>query len=305
MAIMYGARLATSTFTMALFLGSLAARADDAVDQPSGRDDAAIHRIDRTWLYADDARVAAPMTVIGTTNFSFTQVGSSPSRIASPYPSTYNAFAANTALPGAMLGVGGELGLVPHLSVMATGQLGMGGDDGSPSPSAGAIAGLRWQMSPSSWRDARVVVSGGYLREAWAGPVYDDDTGKWLPGSPHGDNGAWIQGAFSADIHRLRLATTVHAEHIFWPGRDPLDVMAELGASVRVIDAFRLGVEYIGQDLEESFSPGAEGGARHFVGPTASLQLLDQRLSIVAGASAGLSWSSPDFLGRAGVSYSF
>jgi hypothetical protein len=186
---------------------------------------------------------------------------------------------------------------------MATGQLGMGAD-GAPSPSAGAIAGLRWQVSPSAWRVAHIVVSGGYLREAWSGPVYDD-TGKWLPGSPNGDHGAWIQGAFSADIQRFRIATTMHAEHVFWPGRDPLDVMAELGASYRVIDAFRLGVEYVGQDLEESLSAGAEAGARHFVGPTASLQLLDQRLSIVAGASAGLSWSSPDFLGRAGVSYSF
>jgi hypothetical protein len=302
---MKAVRIATTTLTMALVLASVLARADDAVDQPSGPDADAAHRIDRSWLYADDARVAAPVTVIGTTNFSYTQVGSSPSRIASPYPSSYNAFAGNTALPGVTLGVGGELGLLPHLSVMATGQLGLGGVEGVASPSAGAIAGLRWQVSPSAWRDAHIVLSGGYLREAWSGPVYDDDTGKWLPGSSHGDNGAWIQGAFSADIRRFRLATTMHAEHVFWPGRDPLDVMAELGASYRVIDTFRLGIEYVGQDLEESLSPGAEGGARHFVGPTASVQVLDQRLSIVAGASAGLSWSSPDFLGRAGVSYSF
>jgi hypothetical protein len=295
---------AGAVFTAVLF-AQLPARADDTVDQPAARDDATVHRIDRTWLYADDARVAAPMTVIGSTNFSFTEVGSSPSRVASPYPSTYNSFAGNTALPGAVLGIGGEVGLVPRLSVMAMGDLGLGGAEGASSPSAGAIAGLRWQVSPPSWRDARVVVSGGYLREAWSGPVYQDDTAKWLPGSPQGDNGAWVQGAFSADIRRLRLATTVHAEHVFWSGRDPLDVMAELGASYRVIEAFRLGIEYVGQDLEESVIAGAEGGARHFIGPTASLQLLGERLSIVAGASAGLSWASPDFLGRVGVSYGF
>jgi hypothetical protein len=41
------------------------------------------------------------------------------------------------------------------------------------------------------------------------------------------------------------------------------------------------------------------------VGPTASLQLFGERLSIVAGVSAGLSVSSPDFLARAGLSYGF
>jgi hypothetical protein len=300
--VVHEVRFATTAFTVAIVLAPLAARADDTVDQPAAHDVATEHRIDRTWAYADDARVAAPMTVIGTTSFSYTEVGSSPSRIASPYPITYTAFAANTAQPGAMMGLGGELGLVSRLSVTAMGELGMGATEGA-TPSAGAVVGLRLQVSPPSWRDAHVVLSAGYLREAWSGPIYD--AGKWLPGSPEGDNGAWIQGAFSADIRRLRLATTLHAEHVFWPGRDPLDVMAELGASFRVIDAFRLGVEYVGQDLEESLGSGAEGGARHLVGPTASVQLLGERLSIVAGASAGLSVSSPDFLGRAGLSYGF
>ena len=302
---MYEVRLAAAAIAMVLVFAPVAARGDDAVDQPSTRDAAADHRIDRTWAYADDARVAAPMTVVGSTNFSYTALGSSPSRIASPYPSPYNAFAANTALPGAMLGLGAEVGLASRLSVTATGELGMGGPEGAPLPSAGAIVGLRLQVSPSTWRDARVVLSAGYLREAWSGPVYDGDAGKWFPGSPRGDNGGWIQGAFSADIRRLRLATTLHAEHIFWPGRDALDFMAELGASVRLIEGLRLGVEYVGQDLEESLGSGAEGGARHFVGPTASVQLFGERLSIVAGASAGLSGASPDFLGRAGLSYGF
>jgi hypothetical protein len=287
------------------WLSSAHADAAASPDQVSPSDDAARHAIDRTWLYADDARVAAPMTVIGASNLSYTNVGSSPSRIASPFPSAYNGFAGNTAQPGGMIGVGGELGLVPRLSVMAMGQLGVGGVDGVPNPSAGALAGARLRLSPSEWQNTHVTLSAGYLREAWAGPVFDDDTGKWLPGSPHGDNGAWIQGAFSADIQRLRVATTIHAEHIFSAGRDPLDVMAELGASLRVVAAFRLGVEYVGQDLEESFTPGAEGGARHFLGPTASCQLFDQRMSIVAGPAIGLSSLSPTFVGRLALSYGF
>ena len=88
-------------------------------------------------------------------------------------------------------------------------------------------------------------------------------------------------------------------------GRDPLDVMAELGASLRVVAAFRLGVEYVGQDLEEAFSPGAEGGARHFLGPIASVQLLHERLTIVGGPSVGLSRLSPDFVARVGASLGF
>ena len=59
--------------------------------------------------------------------------------------------------------------------------------------------------------------------------------------------------------------------------------MVQAGASYRVAGAFRAGVEYVGQDLEESFSAGAEGGARHFVGPIASMQLLDNRFTVVAG----------------------
>jgi hypothetical protein len=283
------------------------ARADDAVspDQPSSDGDVNQHRIQRTWLYADDASVAAPLSVVASSNASYTNVGSSPSRIASPYPNIYNGFAANTAQPGGMISAGGEVGLVPRLSVMAMGQLGIGGVDGVPDPSAGMIAGLRLRLSPSDWQNVHLALSAGYLREAWSGPVYDDDSSKWLPGSAKGDNGAWIQAAVAADVKRLRMAMTVHGEHVFWPGRDPLDVMAELGASYRVVADFRLGVEYVGQDLEETFTPGAEGGARHFMGPIASLQLLDERMSIVAGPAIGLSSLSPSFVGRVALSYGF
>ncbi len=268
-------------------------------------DDAMSHRIDRTWLYVDDATVPSPLTVVGSSNVSYTNVGSSVSRIQSPYPNTYNGFGANTAQPGGLVAVGGEVGLVPRLSITALGQVGIGGVDGVPNPSAGAIAGLRFNVSPSEWTATRVVLSAGYLREAWSGPIYDDDTRKWLPGSANGDNGAWFQMAAAGDVARLRWALTMHGEHVFWPGRDPLDVMAELGASYRVVGLFRAGVEYVGQDLEESFEPGAEGGARHFVGPVASLQLMGERLTIVAGPSIGLSSRSPSLLGRFGLSYGF
>jgi hypothetical protein len=135
--------------------------------------------------------------------------------------------------------------------------------------------------------------------------VFSDDSGRWFPGNPRGDNGGWIQAAFAGDVGRVRMAATVHGEHVFSSGRDPLDVMVQLGASYRVAGAFRLGAEYVGQDLEESFTAGAEGGARHFVGPTASLQLLRDRLTMVAGPSVGLSALSPEVLARFALSYGF
>jgi hypothetical protein len=283
-----------------------AARADGPVtataDVPDDRAPQS-HEIDRTWLYADDARVAAPLAVVGMSSFAYTDVGSSPTRVASPFPSAYRAFAANTAQPGAMASVGGELGLFPRVSLLAIGQMALGGEGASLN--AGAIAGLRLSLLPSSWASTRLVASFGYLREAWTGPVFNPDGATWLPGSPHGSNGAWAQAAFAGDVGRLRLATTVHGEHVFSDGRDGVDLMLQAGASYRIAGGFRAGVEYVGQDLEEAFASGAEGGARHFIGPTASLQLLQNRLSLVAGPSVGLSAWSPAFLGRVGLAYGF
>ncbi len=268
-------------------------------DQATPADDGAKQRIDRTWLYVDDARIPAPLHVIGMFDASYTNVGS-PTRIGG---TTYNAFAANTAQPGAMFGLGGEIGLFPHVAIVAVVDLGAGGE--GPSPSAGLVAGVRVQALPSSWSSTHLVVSAGYLREAWQGPVYDDDAKKWLPGKPYGDSGAWLQVAFSQDVQRVRLAATVHMEHVFSSGRDPLDVMVELGASCRIAGGFRLGAEYVGQDLEELADPSSEGGARHFLGPTASLQLFHDRLSIVAGPAFGLSRLSPEVLGRGAVAFGF
>jgi hypothetical protein len=296
---------------LAVGLATTSALADPPPDEITPDRPTAAHAIDRTWLYADDGRVAEPLTVTATSSVSYTSVGNSPSRIVTAFPgctapcNSYNSFAGNTATPGGMFQVGGELGLVPRLSLMAVAQVGLGGSDSVPSPNAGAVAGLRFQVFPSRWQNLHLAVSGGYLRESWQGPVYDDDDKTWKPGNPNGDNGAWLQASFAADVQRVRFATTVHGEHVFSGGRDALDIMVQAGASYRIAGDFRAGVEYVGQDLEEAFSPGAEGGARHFVGPIASLQLLDKRFTVVAGPSLGLTVHSPDVLGRLAASYSF
>jgi hypothetical protein len=301
-----GAAAADDTPAIVIIAPTTTAPEADHTEPPAVRDER--RAIDRTWLYLDDARIPAPLHLVMLTNVSYTNVGS-PTRLAS---NNYNSLGMNTAEPGAMVGVGAEMGLFSHVSIAATLQVGFGGQGQIsngvqvPSPNAGLIAGVRVQAFPSAWRDTHMVVSAGYLREAWQGPVYDDDTNTWKPGKPYGDSGAWAQVAFSQDfVNRVRLAATVHVEHIFADGRDPLDVMIQAGVAARLVAGFRLGVEYVGQDLEESIDPGAEGGPRHFLGPTASLQLWRERVSLVAGPSFGLNARSPEIVGRAAASLGF
>lgn len=274
-------------------------QAPAAPDHTSTEEPGSHRAIDRTWLYLDDARTPAQWQVVGTTSFAYTTVGSNPDRAASPY----RAFAFNTAQPGALLSLGAEVGLLPWLSLDTLGQVNAGGASSAASP--GAIVGLRARVTPESWKNVSVVASGGYVRETWAGPTKDGDTGEFTGAQPHGDNGAWAQAAVTADIQRLRVGFTAHGEHIFADGRDSVDVMLKAGVNYRVVEWFRAGVEWVGQDLEESFGDGAEGGARHFVGPTASVQLLHDRLTIVGGPSVGLSSTSPQLLGRLALAYGF
>jgi len=303
------------------------ARADDPgyvpppPDQPRLVDNDAKHEIDRTSLYGDDARIPPPMTVVATSSFSYTNIGSDPTQVSSPYPSAtsacynpngtpqpcYSTFSNNTAVPGGQMIVTGELGLLPHFSVLGNIMVGAGGGGSVPSPNVGGTVAARFQLLPDSWTRTHLVVSGGYVRESWNPPVYDDDKTPpvWIPGTLQGVNGGYIQVAFSGDVGRFRLGGMFHGQHTFADGRDPLDVTVDLGASYRVVGDFRVGAEYVGQDLEESFSPGAEGGARHFLGPVASVQLWNRRITILGGPSVGLSAISPDFVARVAMSVGF
>jgi hypothetical protein len=291
--------LCAVSVVLAALATTTAARADEPLTvEVAKTGDASDHTIDRTWLYVDDARVAAPLTAIATTSAAYTTVGSDPSRAYSPY----RAFSGNTAQPGALVSLGGEVGLLPRVSIAALGQMGVGG---VTSPNAGAIVGLRFQLSPPSWENVHLVASAGYLREAWAPPLYDEDPGGWTKGQSHGDNGAWAEAGVAADLHRAHLGFTAHGEHVFADGRDGVDLMFRAGASYDVVGPLRAGVEWVGQDLEEAFNDGAEGGARQFVGPTASVRLLQDRLTVVGGPSFGLSPQSPRLLGRIALAYGF
>jgi hypothetical protein len=266
---------ARACFAIAAMLATFApiARADDQVVSTPAAD--APKPVERRWLYVDDATIAAPGQALAISRFTYTSAGASVTR----------PFATNLAAPGAVMEVGGEVGLLPRLSLAATG---VGGESGSASVvGVGGTAALRLSLLPMSWTHTHAVASVGYLREL------------------AGANGAWARFTIAHDISRLRLATTVHAEHVFAAGRDDLDMMVMAGASYRVYGALRAGVEYVGQDIEESLDTQAEGGVRHFIGPNVSFVALGDRLSLALGPSVGLSYGSPKVLGRMGLAYSF
>jgi hypothetical protein len=69
--------------------------------------------------------------------------------------------------------------------------------------------------------------------------------------------------------------------------RDGVDVMLTLGLSYDLTKSLRLGVEAVGQDLEGFWDDEeAEGGARLFVGPTASLGVEGTPWHFTLGAGA-------------------
>ena len=274
------------------------ARADEPafVDMPS-TDRPSPHAIERSWLYLDDARVADPGAVIGMTSVAYANIGSNPDPTSEPY----RGFAANTAQPGAIAALGAEVGVLPRVSLEALGQMELGGEGAGVSP--GAIAAARFALTPPSWRTVHLMASAGYLHETWSMPSPNGNA-REAAGSG-GDNGAWASFAVAVDLERVRFGVTTLGEHVFAPGRDGVDIMVEAGASYQLVSWLRAGVEWVGQDLEETFDDGAEGGARQFIGPTAAVQLLQDRLTIVAGPSVGLSSGSPKMLGRLALAYGF
>jgi hypothetical protein len=228
------------------------------------------------WLFADSPDVATTLQPVVISRLSYASV-SSPSR----------PFGSNIGDPGAAVELGGELGLVAGLALEATAIRGSSFLD--QTGATGGQAGLRVSVLPSSTEHWRLVLSGGWLYELT------------------GDNGAWmtVQGGFEAGPIHSQLS--VHAEHIFAPGRDPVDIMITAGIGVRVLSFMRLGVEYVGQDLEAVLDgdSDAEGGARHLLGPTVAFNFVDNKLSVVAGPALAMGATNIQVVGRLAVSYGF
>ena len=261
----------------------MAAASGARAEEPAGLDDAALEAIasaggstatavDRSWLYNDPARIAAPGRAVGLMRVTYG--GGSPTR----------PFSGNLTTAGALVELGGEVGLVDGLSVLA---IGAQGQDGSGSGQTGALLGLRWSVLPRALRRTQLVVSGGILREL------------------QGSAGAWARASFGHDEGPARFAASLHGERLFAAGRDAIDLIVTAGATIRLLETVRVGVEYVGQDLEGIVDQEAERGPRHLVGPIVSAALFGQRMSASAGPALALGAGQTHLLGRAALTYQF
>jgi hypothetical protein len=146
--------------------------------------------------------------------------------------------------------------------------------------------GARVLLSPPGAR-WRLVLDGGMVRELG------------------GDMGIAAELTGSVDLGRVRLAATVHAEHLFGAGRDPIDLYAVAGVSLRVAGPLRLGVEYLLEDVEGAWEDDeAEGGLRHYLGPNLSLRFLRGRVLLSGGTAVQLA-ASTGVLGRVAFAYAY
>ena len=224
----------------------------------------------RAFAYVDDARIPQKNQVIGVSTVTMTSGGDAS-----------RPFAADLARPGGVLESGAEVGLGKSLSVSMSGfHDGLYGLDSTSSGVSGAL-----RFSPLTG-GTRLVASFGALRDL------------------SGHAGVFSRASFAADLGALRLAGGFHAQHLFDPTRDALDVMLTAGASVALPSALRLGVEWVGQDLEGALDPLEKEGVRHFVGPTLGFAF-GKNLSATAGPALGLSPGSPRTVGRFALVCSF
>lgn len=82
--------------------------------------------------------------------------------------------------------------------------------------------------------------------------------------------------------------------------RDAVDIMFTVGASYDISRSLRIGLEAVGQDLEGFWDDEeAEGGARLFVGPTASLAIEGTPWNITVGGGAIIRATTSDRLSSA------
>ncbi len=242
--------------------------------------------VERPWLYTDDATIPGQWQAVVGSELTLSNAGER--SVTRPFssnvaPNCHQGDATCAAAVGGLGEVNAEVGLLPMLSVGATGVIGFG-----DALEGGMTAGVRFAPFAAARHHFRLVLGGGYLLDRTEA------------------SGMFARVAATYDAGPVRLAGTLHGEHVFAEDRDAVDLLVMLGASYRLAGPVRLGLEYVGQDLEEiGTGDDAEGGARHFIGPTASLELLQRRLFIDFGPAVGLSYQSPRLVGRLALAYAF
>jgi hypothetical protein len=220
------------------------------------------------------------------------------------------AFVTDPSTPG-----GGHLALVMDLG-MSSGRdadrpLPVTLASSSPNTSVGAQYGIVDRVavygSAIFHREGRASAAGGVtvrLTNAVA-PLRATISAGALHEGLTGNSGASALAAVSLDHGPVRFAANVMAEKIFAENRDKVDYVVLAGGSVRVARQLRLGGEWVSQDVEETFSAGAEGGALHAVGPDAALELDGGRYQFTVATLFGVTAASPRALFRAGLSYNY
>ncbi|MFT3774710.1 MAG: hypothetical protein QM820_55875 [Minicystis sp.] len=227
----------------------------------------------RPWLYTADPTAPPPGHVLASLGVGYAQVDRGAAR----------PFAANYAHAGAVFNAAAEVGVFRFMSVQAEGML---AGEGSDKVHAGGVVGLAFYPLPAK-SPVDLSIAGGYLRELGGG------------------NGVWGRASAGISWRNARFVVSAVGSHIFEKGRDDMDLLLTAGATYAVLPILRLGVEYVVQDLEGAWEEDeADGGIRHFLGPTASIQL-GKRVYLTAGPAFGLSKGAPSVLGRMAASYAF
>jgi len=231
--------------------------------------------VERPFLYLVDPTLPRPMHVIASyaASYSSTEAATRP-------------LAATANRSGLVNELRLEGGLHQRFAPFVTG-LAAPPQTGETGPRTALQAGARVLVTDPASRGFRLALSAAYMR----------DFGS--------NNGVFGRATASYDLGGLRLASMVHAEKVFTPARDAIDLYAVAGASYRVLDSLRVGAEYVAQDIEGAWNPNeAEGGIRHFAGADLAWSY-QRKLLVTAGPAFGLGKPAPALLGRASVAYLF
>jgi hypothetical protein len=166
--------------------------------------------------------------------------------------------------------LGGEVGLLPRLSVYAEGgavviQSGNPGGLASPFLLDTGIHILLTNPNSRMWRLS--------VRPSYSYDVTGASTGNFT-------------ATLGFYYQNVRVITSFMGSHTFQAGSDPVDLQATIGATYGLPYGFRVGVEGVVADLEEIVTPGDEGGSSAFAGPTVGWEW--GRVQLVAGPSFGV-----------------
>jgi hypothetical protein len=109
----------------------------------------------------------------------------------------------------------------------------------------------------------------------------------------------------SATFGRVNLTLNVRAAHYFYAGRDPVDLFVTAGAMVRATRVLRVGVEYVGEELEALVASDGDNApaGRHYAGPTAALFFAGGHVRLSATAGAVLTPSQQGALMRGALAW--